>query len=108
MRLAPRVVVVYRHTEWEEVRARHATRGQAAFFLARRGRTLQDVEARQAAQSAAMRAVTAAIPVEWRRGSIGALREGEWAALVAHGSAARCWVTTSAWSERCTGPAPTR
>ena len=34
MSLAPRVVIVYRHTELEELRARHATRGQAQFYLA--------------------------------------------------------------------------
>jgi NAD kinase len=70
MSLAPRVVIVHRHTELEELRARHATRGQAQFFLARRGRTIEDVEAGQVAQTAAVRAVTAAIPVDWRRGSV--------------------------------------
>jgi NAD kinase len=70
MSLAPRVVVVYRRTELEELRARHATRGQAEFFLARRRQTMDDVVASQSAQTAAVRSVTAAIPVDWRRGSV--------------------------------------
>ncbi|TMC08323.1 MAG: hypothetical protein E6J41_13775 [Chloroflexi bacterium] len=70
MSLAPRVVIVYRHTELQEMRARHATRGQAEFYLAQRHLTLEEVEAGQEAQTAAVRAVTAAIPVDWRRGSV--------------------------------------
>jgi hypothetical protein len=70
MSLAPRVVVVFRHTELEEVRARHATRAQAGFFLSLRALSLGDVEKSQAAQTSAMRAVTAAIPVDWRRGTV--------------------------------------
>ena len=31
--LAPRVVVVHRRTELDELTARHGTRGQIAFFL---------------------------------------------------------------------------
>jgi NAD kinase len=64
------VVIVYRQTELQEVRARHATIGQAEFFLAGRGRTLHEVEESEATQTAAVRAVTAAIPVNWRRGSV--------------------------------------
>ncbi|HYW23914.1 MAG TPA: hypothetical protein VE953_07085 [Terriglobales bacterium] len=70
MSLAPRVVIVYRHTELEELRARHATRGQAQFYLAQRALSLSEVEVGQAAQTAAVRAVIAAIPVDWRRGSV--------------------------------------
>jgi NAD kinase len=70
MSMAPRVVIVYRHTELEELRARHATRGQAQFYLAQRRLGLEEVEVGQAAQTAAVRAVTAAIPVDWRRGSV--------------------------------------
>ena len=72
MSLLPRVVIVHRRTELEELRARHATRGQAEFFLQRRhqAQTLEAAEAGQAAQSAAVRTVAAAIPVDWRRGTV--------------------------------------
>ena len=70
MSLAPRVVIVYRHTELEELRARHATHGQAKFYLAQRSLSLSEVEVGQEAQTAAVRAVTAAIPVDWRRGTV--------------------------------------
>lgn len=70
MTLSPRVVVVHRHTELDDLLARHGTRQQAAFFLRSRGRTLEEVHARHAAQQAAMAAVAAAIPFDWRRGQI--------------------------------------
>ena len=44
--LHPRVVVVHRRTELDELIARHGTRAQAAFFLRTRGRSLEEVEAR--------------------------------------------------------------
>jgi len=47
--LAPRVVVVHRRTELDELTARHGTRGQIAFFLNSRGRDLDELEARQRA-----------------------------------------------------------
>jgi hypothetical protein len=68
--LSPRVVVVHRRTELDDLLARHGTRPQAAFFLRSRGRTLDDVESRHAAQHAALAGVAAAIPLEWRRGQI--------------------------------------
>src|SRR6266511_4048323 len=49
MRLTPRIVVVHRRTELDELLARHGTRGQAGFFLASRGRSLDEVEGRHAA-----------------------------------------------------------
>jgi hypothetical protein len=70
MSLAPRVVLVHRHTELEDLLARHGTRGQAAFFLATRGRQIEEVEARHQAQLGAMTAVANAIPVDWRRGIV--------------------------------------
>ncbi|WP_322766458.1 hypothetical protein [Frankia sp. Cr1] len=70
MTLAPRVVVVYRRTEYAELLDRHGTRGQAAFFLANRDRDLVEVEARHAAHRDARRAVAAAIPPDWRRGEV--------------------------------------
>src|SRR5688572_1663428 len=67
MSVAPRLVVVHRRTELAELVARHGTRGQAAFFLASRGRSLGEAEERDAAVGDALAAVTAAIPLEWRR-----------------------------------------
>jgi hypothetical protein len=68
--LAPRVVVVSRATELAELVARHGTRGQAEFFLRTRGRDLAEVAARDAAQTAALAAATAGIPLDWRRGAV--------------------------------------
>ncbi|MHA3701403.1 hypothetical protein ACXR2U_04405 [Jatrophihabitans sp. YIM 134969] len=68
--LAPRAVVVYRRTELADLLARHGTRGGAAFYLAQRGRDIADVEADDAAHRAARQAVSAAVPVEWRRGEV--------------------------------------
>lgn len=70
MTLAPRAVVVRRRTELEELTARHGTRGQAGFFLATRDRSLDEVEARHAAVEAALATVSAAIPLDWRRGEV--------------------------------------
>ncbi|MGY1811275.1 hypothetical protein [Blastococcus sp. SYSU D00820] len=70
MSLAPRVVVVSRATELRELVARHGTAAQAAFFLATRGRDMAEVAERDAAQTRALAAATAGIPVDWRRGSV--------------------------------------
>jgi hypothetical protein len=68
--LAPRVVIVQRRTELDELIAHHGTRGQAAFFLSTRGRDLGEVDERHNAQRRALKAVAAAIPPDWRRGSV--------------------------------------
>jgi hypothetical protein len=70
MSVTPRIVLVHRPTELEELIQRHGTKGQAAFFLSTRGRHIEEAEERHAMQSAAIGAVTAAIPVEWRRGRV--------------------------------------
>ena len=70
MSTAPRVVVVHRRTELDDLLARHGTRGQAAFFLSTRGRSLDEVERRHAAVEAALATVAAAIPLEWRRAAV--------------------------------------
>jgi hypothetical protein len=67
---APRVVVVHRATELEELLARHGTRGQVDFFLRTRGRDLAEVEARHQAQQAALATVQSAVPVDWRQGRV--------------------------------------
>ena len=70
MALAPRVVVVHRHTELDALLETHGTRGQAEFFLRSRGRTLDGVQARHDAQQVALDEVRGAIPVDWRRGDV--------------------------------------
>jgi hypothetical protein len=65
--MTQRAVIVRRRTELEELLGRHGTRGQAAFFLGSRGRSLDEVEARHATEAAARQTVAAAIPPEWRR-----------------------------------------
>ncbi|ACY97923.1 MULTISPECIES: NAD(+)/NADH kinase [Thermomonospora] len=70
MTLAPRAVVVHRRTEYEELLARHGSRGQAEFFLRCRGRDIAPIAAAHAAIGAALAQVTAAIPLSWRRGLV--------------------------------------
>jgi hypothetical protein len=65
MTLAPRIVVVHRRTELDDLMARHGTRGQAGFFLASRGRSLDEVDERHRALQAALATVTASIPIDW-------------------------------------------
>jgi hypothetical protein len=68
--LAPRVVVVSRRSELDELLARHGTRAAAAFFLRLRGRDMAEVTARHEALHAALARVGAAVPAEWRRGHV--------------------------------------
>lgn len=70
MTLAPRVVLVSRRTELDELLARHGTTAQAAFFLSTRGRDLDEVTARADAARAALTEAAASIPRDWRRGSV--------------------------------------
>ncbi len=66
----PRIVVVARPTEYAALLARHGTREQARFFLDTRGRPIEEVEARDAAQRDALAAVAAAVPGDWRRARV--------------------------------------
>ncbi|RIV87812.1 NAD(+)/NADH kinase [Aurantiacibacter zhengii] len=68
--LPPRAVFVTRQSEYDWLIARHATRGQARFFLEQRGQSLAEVEARHAAQERAVHAAHAALPDEWRHADI--------------------------------------
>lgn len=68
--LAPRVVVVSRRSELDELLARHGTRGAAAYFLKQRGRDLDEVTARHEAQRQALTEVGGAVPADWRRGHV--------------------------------------
>jgi len=68
--LAPRVVVVSRRSEFDELLERHSTPAAAAHYLRQRGRDLDEVLARHEAQQGALTAVGAAIPADWRRGQV--------------------------------------
>jgi len=70
MTLAPRAVLVHRRTELTELVERHGTHGQAAFFLASRGRRMAEVQARHQLVQAAIATVAAVIPAAWRRGVV--------------------------------------
>jgi NAD kinase len=66
----PRVVVVSRPTEYDELLRRHGTRAQAAFFLGERRAMLDEIEARHAAQDDALAKVTGGLPTKWRRSRV--------------------------------------
>ena len=67
--LEPRVVVVTRPTAYRELLDRHGTPGAVAFFLRDRDPgELDALRARDAAHTAALDAVTAAVPAGWRIG----------------------------------------
>lgn len=66
----PRVVVVRRRTEYDELLARHGTLGQAEFFLRSRGQSVQPVRERHERTGAAVAAVLGAIPADWRRAEV--------------------------------------
>ncbi|MFI8961893.1 hypothetical protein ACIGO8_07240 [Streptomyces sp. NPDC053493] len=70
MSLAPRAVLVHRTTEYEELLARHGTAGQAAFHLAARGRSIDEVRERHERTLRALAEVAAAVPLRWRRARV--------------------------------------
>lgn len=70
MSLAPRVVIVHRRTEYDQLIRRHGTRGQAAFFLGSRGRDMSELEKRHRLVGEALERVAEGIPVDWRRGTV--------------------------------------
>ncbi|KRE39332.1 hypothetical protein ASG73_03105 [Janibacter sp. Soil728] len=67
---APRVVVAHRASEYDELLARHGTRGQVGFVLGTRGRAIEEVDAGHEALVAALATVAAAIPADWRRAAV--------------------------------------
>lgn len=66
MALAPRMVIVRRRSELEELLARYGTRGQVEFVLRTRGRGLDDLQAAHDAVEAASSQVAGALPAGWR------------------------------------------
>ena len=66
----PRVVVLTRPTEYAALLVRHGSREQARFFLGTRGRSIDEVEGRDADHRAAVAQVSAAIPADWRRARV--------------------------------------
>ncbi|GGW52785.1 NAD(+)/NADH kinase [Streptomyces xantholiticus] len=70
MSLAPRAVLVHRSTEYEELLARHGTRGQAEFFLTSRGRSIREVAERHHRTQRALADVSAAVPLQWRQARV--------------------------------------
>ncbi|GAA3312045.1 hypothetical protein [Arthrobacter ramosus] len=66
----PRLVIVRRRTELQELLDRHATRGQAEFFLRTRGRTIQDVQYHHDRLTTALATIRAAVPAEWRHADV--------------------------------------
>jgi NAD kinase len=65
--LAPRAVFVIRESDYEALVARHATRGQARFFLEMRGQKLEELEARHRRFLDALKTARAAVPATWRQ-----------------------------------------
>ncbi|HXU69484.1 MAG TPA: hypothetical protein VN947_09145, partial [Polyangia bacterium] len=68
--LPPRVVVVSRPSERDELLLRHGTLQQARFFLESRGQRLDDVLGRHQILETALHAVTGALPGKWRRARV--------------------------------------
>ncbi|GJD59798.1 NAD(+)/NADH kinase [Methylobacterium dankookense] len=65
--VTPRAVFVVRETDFELLIARHATSGQARFFLESRGQSLAEVEARHRRFQAVLAQARAAVPADWRQ-----------------------------------------
>lgn len=70
MSVTPRIVVVHRDTEQQEITRQAGTWGQAKFQQKARGVSLSAVESRSSAVDRALQLVSSAIPSGWRRGSV--------------------------------------
>lgn len=66
----PRAVFVHRETDYEQLLARHATPGQARFFLETRGQRMEDVERQHQRFHATLREARAALPENWRQAAV--------------------------------------
>jgi NAD kinase len=67
----PRAVFVTRETDYELLLARHATRGQARFFLESRGQKIETVEQRHEELHVALRMARTLVPDDWRQALVG-------------------------------------
>lgn len=66
----PRLVLASRPTAFDLVLARHGTVGQARFYLAQRGQSLDELRLRHEQQEAALAFVDNAAPPDWRRARV--------------------------------------
>lgn len=66
----PRVVVVWRRSEYQRLLEEHATHGQAKFFLETRGQRIDVVKARHDGLEGDLTTVENAIPSAWRRARV--------------------------------------
>lgn len=66
----PRVVLVTRPTDYQNLLFHHGTREAARFFLETRGQRIEESEARHQRFEGALRTVLEAIPLRWRRSRI--------------------------------------
>jgi len=62
----PRVVIVTRATDYEQLLAQHATRSQADFFLKSRGQSLQEVESQHLKLRETVQQTISKVPSSWR------------------------------------------
>lgn len=65
-----RVVIAFRPSEWNQLLLRHATPGQARFFLETRERDVEEVLERHHRQDESIKHVEDAIPPTWRRSRV--------------------------------------
>ena len=63
----PRVVVATRPTALQRVIERHGTAGQARFFIASRGQSLEYQQSWDTEQQSALTLVDGIIPLDWLR-----------------------------------------
>lgn len=70
MTLRPRVVVVHRRSEFDELVARHGTAQQANFFLRQRDRSIDELIERDRALTSGLAVAGQAVPLDWRRAEV--------------------------------------
>ena len=68
--LGPRLVLVTRETEYDELLVRHATPGQAGAFLRRRGQTPEGLDTQHRHLSEILAEIRAGVPKGWRMAAV--------------------------------------
>lgn len=68
--LSPRLVLVTRETEYDELLVRHATRGQAGMFLRRRGQSLEGLDRQRDTLNTMLATIRAGVPKGWRMAAV--------------------------------------